>query len=168
MPFALLLAMQAAGMVTDWFGVHNQAKLSSMSGNIQQAGIESNIQQTRLETEDESLKAMIELRQNLGSQMAAYAARGTMISQGSSVISLEDSIGTANDNERKRRLNQVGKENTLRGGGLISSLDQQATNSKLWQGFSSRTINRFPSTTKGWGQLGKDSKSSFGLTSIGS
>ena len=66
MPFALMLAMQAAGMVTDWIGTRQQQMFADMGAKVQQAGIESNIELARLESEDESVNAMKQLRQTLG------------------------------------------------------------------------------------------------------
>jgi hypothetical protein len=168
MPFALLLAMQAAGMVVDWIGTQNQQQMADMGAKIQQAGIEANIQQTRLETEDASLQALKTLRQNLGSQIATYAARGTATFAGSALTSLTESQGNFNSDERTRRINLIGKENTLKAGGVISRLNQAGESSKLWQGFASRSLNRFPSSVAGWKQGIKDFNQGFGLTSLGS
>lgn len=177
MPFALLLAMQAAGMVVDYFGTQNQSRLAAYGAKIQQAGIEANIQQTRLETEDATLSALKNLRQSMGTQIAVFAARGTALGAGSAVSVLQDSLADFSSDERMRRMNLLGRENTLKAGGLISKLNQSGENSKLWQGFASRTINKLPSSFAGWGggsgamnasatKLGAAS-TSYGLTRIG-
>ncbi len=168
MPFALLLAMQASGMIVDYFASSNQQKMMEMGSKIQQAGIESNIQQTRLEAEDESLQSLKKLRQTLGTQIATFAARGTSTAAGSAVGLMQGSVGNFNTDERMRRMNLLAKTNSLKGEGLISQLNNAGESSKLWQGFASRTINRFPGTTAGWKQGIADAKSSFGLTSSGS
>ena len=172
MPLALLLAMQAAGMIVDYLGTKNQQDMANMGAKIQQAGIEANIEQTRLETEDESLRMLQNLRQTLGSQAALYAARGQRAGVGSALAITENTIGTANADERTLRLNQRGKENALKAGLVISKLDQMGNNSKLWQGFAQRTINRIPigalsSGGGGGGAFGASSAratGSFGLT----
>ena len=169
MPFALLLAMQAAGMVVDYFGAQNQADAMKNGMRLQQAGIEANIQQVRLETEEGSLNAMKQLRQTLGSQIAIFAARGTSTAGGSSVGILNESVGNFNADDRMRRLNGMGRENQLRTGAAVSRLQYNSDTSKLWQGFASRTINRFPSSASGWQQAASKlggKGSSFGLTSI--
>ncbi len=167
MPFALLLAMQAAGMVTDFFGVKNQADLMNMGMKVQQAGIEANVEQVRLETQDASLNAMTKLRQNIGSQIAVQAARGTsMVGGSSAALSMNESVGNFNSDEKVRRLNALGQENQLRAGAAISRLQNSSDTSKLWQGFATRTINKFPSNVSGWQQAWKDTKQGFGLTSI--
>ncbi len=160
MPLALLLAMQAAGMIVDYYGVKNQQEMADMGAKLQQAGIDASIQQTRLETEDASLSALKNLRQTMGSQLAIFAARGTNPAAGSALSMVQSSIGTNNADERMRRLNLLGKENQLKGGGVISKLNQQSNNAALWQGFAQRSINRFPTNPSAFGSASK----SFGLT----
>jgi hypothetical protein len=160
MPIYLLLAMQAAGMITDYLGTEAQSRFNILGGKVQQAGIEANIEQTRLETEDESLQSLRQLRQALGTQLATFAARGTDTGQGSAALFMNQTVGTFKEDERMRRMNLMGKENSLKAGRTISKLNQMGENTKLWTGFASRTINRFSSS--GYGKEG------FGLTSKGS
>lgn len=163
MPY-FLLAMQAAGMITDFFGTQYQTNLMNMGMKIQQAGLEANLYQTKLETENASVQAMIKLRQTLGTQIAMMAARGTSTSAGSAVSLLTESIGNFNADEKIRRLNLLGRENQLRGNSLISSLQNSSDTAKLWQSFASRTFNRFPSSFPGGQRSGNEG---FGLSSIG-
>lgn len=162
MPFALLLAMQAAGMVVDYLGTKNQQDFADMGAKVQQAGIEANIYQTRLESEDASLQALKGLRQNLSAQAAVFAARGGRPTIGA----LTQSVGEFKADERMRRMNLIGKENELKAGGTISKLNQAGANTKMWQSFSQRSLNRFPSSKAGWEQGIKDFKQGFGLTSL--
>lgn len=166
MPIALLLAMQAAGMVTDFLGAKNQAEMMDLGMKVQQAGIEANVEQTRLEAANESLNSMKELRKTMGTQIATMAARGTSTSSGSAVLLLNESVSNFNSDERVRRLNALGKENQLRANSAISRLQNSSEVSKLWQGFSSRTFNKFPSSVSGWKQGIADFKEGFGLTSV--
>ena len=163
--FYLLLAMQAAGMITDYFGTKNQDQLMKMGMKIQQAGIEANIYQTRVESQDASLQAMKQLRQTMGTQIATMAARGTSTAGGSAVSLLTESIGNFNSDEKIRRLNLLGRENQLRAGKAMSQLQYSSDSSKLWQGFAQRTISKFPSTYAGWKQFAADAKEGFGMTS---
>lgn len=170
MPFELLLAMQAAGMVTDFFGAMKQQRLGSMGLKIQQEGIKANINQTRLETEEASLAAMKDLRKNMGTQIAVNAARGTSTGAGSAMAIMNESLGDFNSDERMRRINQVSRENELKAGSVIAGLNQSGQNSKLWQGFASRTVNTFSTNPKAWGFKSSSTsakKSNYGLTSIG-
>ena len=167
MPLALLLAMQAAGMIVDYAGVKQQQRLGNMGQKVQEAGLESNIYQTRLQAEDESLRSMQDLRKNLGSQIAVFAARGTSLAGGSALSVFNESINNFNTDERMRRMNLLGRENELRAGGSIAKLNQQASNQKLWSSFASRSLNRFPSSLEGWKQGFKEVKKTFGLTTIG-
>jgi hypothetical protein len=160
MPIALLLAMQASGMIVDWIGTRNQQKFADMGAKLQDASIESNIEQNRLQAEDDSLQALRKLRQTLGSQAAIFAARGTRGGAGSALSVTTESMGNFNSDERMRRMNLMGRETALKGGRLINRLNQQGENTKLWSGFAQRTFNSFPTSPAAWGQAGK----SFGLT----
>lgn len=166
MPFYLMLAMQAAGMITDYIGSKNQADLMNMGAKLEQASIEANIEQNRLESADQSLQAMVNLRKTLGSQIAVMSARGTSTGAGSAFSILNESQSNFNSDERIRRLNALGKENQLRANSALSRLQNSSDISKLWQGFASRTINKFPSSVSGWKQGVTDFKEGFGLTSI--
>jgi hypothetical protein len=163
----LLLAMQAAGMITDYFGTKNQDQLMKMGMKIQQAGIESELEMTRLQSQEDSLAATKQLRQTMGSQIAAMAARGTAMGAGSAWSLLNESVANYNADEKVRKLNLLGKENQLRGQSAISRLQYSGDSSKLWQGFAQRTINRFPSSVSGWQQYGSAIGQGFGMTSAG-
>jgi len=167
MPVYLLLAMQAAGMITDYFGARNQDQLMKMGMKIQQAGIESELEMTRLESQEGSLAAVKQLRQTMGSQIAAMAARGTNPGAGSAFNLLNESVGNFNADERIRKLNLLGKENQLRAGAAMSRLQYSGDSAKLWQGFAQRTINRFPSSVSGWQGMGQAAGQGFGMTSAG-
>lgn len=156
----LLVAMQAAGMVIDWFGSEDQAEKAEEAAELQRIGIEANIRQNRLETEDSSLQALKNLRKNLGSQAALFAARGTRQGAGSAMTFMSESISNFNSDERVRRINAFNTEVALMSGINISHLNQQANNSQIWQGFAQRSLNRIPTNPKTWDYLGK----SFGLT----
>lgn len=157
---ALLLAMQAAGMVVDWLGSEDQAEKAEEAAEMQRIGIEANIRQNRIETEDSSLQALKNLRKNLGSQAALFAARGTKQGAGTAMTFMSQSISNFNSDERLRRINLFNTETALNVGMNISHLNQEANNSKIWQGFAQRSFNRIPTNPKTWDQIGK----SFGLT----
>lgn len=165
MPFYLLLAMQAAGMITDFFGTQSQEEMMDKGMQAQQQNINTNIELSRIQSEEQSVSNMQNLRQTLGSQIATFAARGTSTVGGSAVSLLNQSVTNFNSDEATRKLNEYGRENDLRAGLTVSSLQNQADTSKLWQGFSSRTFNRFPSSYAGWQSYYKGAKQGFGLTS---
>jgi hypothetical protein len=168
MPPWLLLAMQASGMIVDFFGAKSQQGMMDMGMKVQQAGIEAEIEENKLQTADESLAAMKNLRQNLGSQIAANAARGTQSGAGSAFLGMNESVGAFNADEKVRQLNSLSKENQLRAGGLISSLNNGTSSSQLWQGFASRTFNKLSTNPLAYKAFGKKLVEGFDLTSIGS
>jgi len=157
MPIYLLMGMQAAGMIVDYFGTQNQTDLMNMGMKLQEAAFDTNLEQTRLETADASLQAMKELRKTLGAQIAIFAARGASTSSGSAASLLNESQANFNSDEKIRRLNMLGKENQLRGNLALSRLQNSSDVSKLWQGFASRTFNTFSTNPAAYSQ-------GFGLT----
>lgn len=148
---ALLLAMQASGMVVDYFATKNQQELYQMGTQIQQAGIESSIQHTRVEAEDASLQAMKKLRKTLGSQIAVMAARGTALGAGTAVSFLSESMSNFNSDERMRKMNLLAKENNLRANSVMAHLNYMSETSKLWQAFAQRTTQKISSSFAGMG-----------------
>lgn len=157
MPVALLLAMQAAGMITDYFGTRNQAELMNMGMKVQQAGLETNVAQNRLEAEEASLQSMKQLRQTLGTQIAIFGARGTATNAGSAASIVNESFSNFDSDERIRKLNTLGKETAIKGQGLVSRLQGNADVNNLWKGFASRSFNTFTSNPSAY-------KSLFGST----
>lgn len=162
MTYALLLAMQAAGMVTDYLGVQRQQELGKYGAKLQQAAIDSQIEQNRLSAEDQSLQQLRQLRQSLGTQMAVFAARGTAPGAGSAVLSTQNLVRNFNEDERMRRMNLLARESQLKAGKSISQLTQMGENSKLWRSFAQRSLQSFSTYSGAYKELGKN----FGLTEI--
>jgi hypothetical protein len=167
--FYLLLAMQAAGMVVDYFGTKQQDQLMKQGMKVQQAGLEANLYQTKLEAQDASLMAMKQLRQTLGTQIAVMAARGTSTAGGSALSILNESQGNFNTDEKMRKLNLLGRENALKAQSAMSRLQYSSDSSKLWQSFAQRTFSKIPTSLPSGGGAGGGAGASqgFGLTSIG-
>ena len=168
MPIWLLLSMQASGMIVDFFGALSQQSKMDMGMKVQQAGIEAEIENNKLETANESLASMKQLRQNLGSQIAVNAARGTQSGAGTAFLGMNESVGAFNADEKVRQLNSLSKENQLRAGGLTSMLQNSTASSQLWQGFANRTFNKLSTSGLQYKAFGKKSVEGFGLTSLGS
>jgi len=163
MPLAFLLAMQASGMVVDWLGKNEQIRLGKMGAQIEEEGINANIQTSRLESEDASLQAMKQLRMNLGTQAAMLAARGVRSGTQTSVISMNTSVGNFNADERMRRINQIGREANLRAGKLTSQLHQKTFENNIRAEFRNNLFSKIPTSPSAYSQIG----SSFGLTKTG-
>ena len=163
MPLAFLLAMQAAGMVVDWMGRSQQIALAQQGAQLEQQNIMDQIQTSRLQTEESSLQAMKQLRQNLGTQAAMLAARGTRSSAGSAVLIRNESISNFNADERIRRINQLANEARLKTGIQISQLHQEAYESQQKNEFFVNALKMLPTNPAAYQQAG----SSFGLTRVG-
>ena len=152
---SILLAMQAAGMVVDWMGTNKQNEYGRMGAKIEQAGIAANLATNRLQAEDESLSAMKQLRQNLGTQAAIFAARGMKGGTGGAVTSTFESIGNFNSDERTRRMNLLASQASLKAGMTLSKLHQNTSEAQQWNQFKNRVIARIPTSPDAFSQIGK-------------
>lgn len=161
MQIAFLLAMQAAGMVIDWYGNSQQKQIGRMGTQIEQAGIENQIQMTRLESEEASLAAMKNLRKTLGSQAAVLAARGTRGGVGSALTLSNESVTNFNSDERMRRMNLLSKETNLRAQNFMVGLHQMTAESQMGQALRQRFFDKLPMASLGGGS------ESGGTTSFG-
>jgi len=170
-PTTIYLAMQASGMIVDWFGKQDQMKLAGMGDQLNQASITNNIASSRLESEDQSLQSMKQLRMNLGSQLAVEAARGVRSGAGNSVIASNESVGNFNADERMRKINLSNNINNQKANSLISKLHTQTYNNDVTNQFRDSVLNRLPTSPQAWkGIIDNFSKSNnygFGLTKVG-
>lgn len=164
---AFLLAMQAAGMIVDYIGQRGQIEMGRMGQKLEEAGIDANLSQTRLESADASLQAMKKLRQNLGSQAVLMAARGNSMA-GSGAIIGNESIGNFQSDERTRRMNLLNKEAGLRAGKVLSGLHQLTSETQLGQSLTKRFFDKLPTDPEVWKKTGSAVKKGFGFTEIGS
>lgn len=144
LPVGALLAAQAAGMIFDYFGTQSQNEMAQEAAERQQEAIGTSIAVTRLQTEDASLRALVQLRQNLGTQAAIFAARGVRAGTGTSVIAGNESVSNFNADERMRRMNQLMNEKRLQAGLDISKMQQKTFENNNWNAFTGRVINRIP------------------------
>lgn len=155
---AALLAMQAAGMITDYFATQNQVKLNKLGGQLDQAGINMNIALARANSADATTQAMQNLRQTIGSQIAVQAARGNASFGGTTLSLLNESVGNFNTDERIRRMNLLARESELKAQGLMSGLHTKSIESSLRSGFIKRTLENIPTNPEVYSPFG----SSFG------
>lgn len=162
MPIAFLLALQASGMVIDYFGTQRQNAMAQRGAALEQAGINANIALSRVSAEDQSLQAMKQLRQNLGTQAAMFAARGIRSGAGNAALITNESISNFNADERMRKINQLSNEAKLKAGIAMSKMDQASYENKNWNAFTDRLINKFPSNPSAYAEIGKN----FGLTKV--
>ncbi len=144
--FGMLLAFQAAGAVLDYSQTRSQQKLIQVGRDLEQAAFESNLEAIQLESSEESLQEMKQLRQNLGTQIATQAARGTNAGAGSAFMLTQTSIGQFNSDERTRRLNLLAKQANLRGQNVISGLHTLQSETQLGQAMTNRFINSIGTT----------------------
>jgi hypothetical protein len=139
-----LLGMQAAGSIVDWKNTKNQQKLIGMGRELEKASIETNLEAIKLESAEASLAEMKELRQNIGTQIATQAARGTSSGAGSALTLQQKSVASFNQDERTRRMNLLSKEGQLRAQNVLSGLHTLQSETQLGQNLTKRIFDNIP------------------------
>ena len=162
--FGLLLGMQAAGMVVDYSSTRRQQGLIRLGKQVEDAQYQANLESLRAEAEQSSLAAMKQLRQNIGTQIAVQAARGTSPAAGTAVTLRQESMSAFAEDERTRRMNLLAKEADLRASNVLSGLHALSSETQLGQALTGRLINLIP-ISSAFSKLSK-STASFGLAEM--
>jgi len=139
---AFLLSMQAAGLVSSAYGYKSQRKTIELGRKLEQEQFTTNLQALRLESAQASLDEMKQVRQNIGAQIVANAARGNR--GGSSYLGIQESVSNFNNDERRRRLNLLAKESQLRAGQVLSGLHTLQSETQLGQSLFKDFLNTVP------------------------
>lgn len=161
-PIAVMLAMQAGGMIIDYMGKESQMDLAKQGAQLQQRAIEEAIQFSRLQAQDESAQAMTNLRKTLGSQIAMFAARGIRAGSPTQALVTNESMANFNADERIRRINELVTESKLRAGQQISSMHDKTFRSQISNEFTTSVINKIPTDPQAWEKIGESL--GFGMT----
>ena len=139
---AFLLAMQAAGLVTSLFAKKSQMDTIKIGRKLEQEQFSTNMEAIKLQSSEGSLEEMKMVRQNIGTQIAANAAKGNR--GGSSFLGIQESISNLNTDERKRRINLLAKESELRSGNILSGLHTAQAETQLGQSLLKDIFNTIP------------------------
>jgi hypothetical protein len=139
---AFLLAMQAAGLVSSFFGAKSQQKTIELGRKLEKEQFETNLQAIKLQSSEGSLEEMKLVRQNIGSQIAANAAKGNR--GGSSYAGISKSVNTLDKDERTRRMNLLAKESELRANHILSGLHTNQSETQLGQSLMKDALNTLP------------------------
>ncbi len=137
---AFLLSMQAAGLVTSWYGKKSQQKTIQLGRKLEQEQFSTNMQAIKLQSAESSLDEMKLVRQNIGSQIAVNAARGNR----NDSAGINETANNFENDERKRRMNLLAKESELRAGHILSGLHSAESESQLGQSLMKDFLNTLP------------------------
>jgi len=137
---AFLLSMQAAGLVTSFFGKQSQMKKIKQGRQLEQEQFTTNMAAIKLQSAEGSLDEMKLVRQNIGSQIAVNAARGNRNTFGG----INETNRNFESDERKRRMNLMAKESELRAGNILSGLHTAEAESQLGQSLMKDFLNTLP------------------------
>lgn len=137
---AFLLSMQAAGLVTSFFGKKSQMNQIKLGRKLEQEQFTTNMAAIKLQSAEGSLDEMKLVRQNIGSQIAVNAARGNRNTFGG----INETTRNFENDERKRRMNLMAKESELRAGNILSGLHTSQSESQLGQSLMKDILNTLP------------------------
>lgn len=157
---AFLFGMQAAGLALNFWQSEKQQRLMDKGRELDQLSMENSIETARLQTMQQSVESMRQLRQNLGTQIAMNAAMGRRSDAGSPLIGLQQSTSAWQADERIRRINLLAKEAQLRAGGILSGFHTLESETKLGQSLTSRIFNTLPGPSQ-WQGIGEDIFNAF-------
>lgn len=143
-PFgAFLYAMQAAGLVSSIFSAHSKQRTIQLGRQLEKEQLGYNLQAVRLQSAEGSLDEMKLVRQNIGSQIAANAARGNR----ANVAGINETTRNFETDERKRRMNLLAKESDLRANNILSGLHLNDSETELGQQLTKDILNTIPTTS---------------------
>lgn len=154
-----LLAMQAAGMVVDYYAVQQEKALGRMGTKLTNAAIDSDIDMLRAQAEDESAMAMQRLRQTVGSQIALQASRGAASGAGSALAAMKETEGVYNKDKQARRMNLLQSENELRAKGVLTGLHQLKSETELGRKLGKSIFSKIPTSPSAYGQINTNNSS---------
>lgn len=155
-PFAFsgfLFGMQAAGLIVDYSSVRSRQRLIRAGQQVNDVQFDLNMENIKYESEQASLNEMRDLRENIGTQIANAAAKGT-----SSWGAVSKGSFNYNQDERTRRMNLMSKEAQLRAGKILSGMHTLESETELGRQFASKVIDTLPISAVG---------SAFGKTPLG-
>ena len=137
-----LFAMQAAGLVVSKRQMKMKQEYINMGKDLQQAQYEANLEAIRLQSSEASLNEMVDLRKNIGTQIANNAAKGNR--GGSSYGAINESVHNFDEDERIRRLNLMANESELMANNVLSSLHILESETQLGQAMTKQVLNTIP------------------------
>jgi hypothetical protein len=160
---AFLFSMQAAGLVTSFFGAKSQRDIIEMGKKLENAQFASNMEAIKLQSVQSSLAEIKQVRSNIGSQIAVNAARGNR--GGSSVAGITQTNQAFAQDERTRRMNLLAKESELRAGHILSGLHTAQSETQLGQSLFKDIFNSIPVSSLLSGLTQKKSTNNAGVNS---
>jgi len=157
---AVMASFQAAGAIASIWQTNSQMKMIQMGRKIEDEQLQTNLQMLRTQAAEASLSEMRQLRQNIGSQIAIQAARGTASGAGSAMSLQQASKAQFGEDERTRRLNLLAKQSSLRASNAMSAISSLTGETKLGQEITKKLFNTVGGGFMGGG--GGASESGFG------
>lgn len=132
MTMAFFISLQAAGAIVSWEDSKKRMDMMRAGNEVDNAATQRNIEALGVQAASDSYDEMRQLQQNLSTQLAVQAARGTG-GGGSAAALAADSVRSVAKDESKRRMNLLAKQTDLRAGKALSGLELLSSETKLGQ-----------------------------------
>lgn len=132
MTMGFLISLQAAGSLVSWNDSKKRMDMMRYGNAVDNAATQRNIEALGVQAAEDSFQEMRQLQQNLSTQLAVQAARGTG-GGGSAAALAADSVRSVGRDESKRRMNLLAKQTDLRAGKALSGLELLSSETKLGQ-----------------------------------
>lgn len=136
-----LVAIQIAGTMMSVFQGSNQRSIMEAGRAVEHDQMLTNLQMLSAQSAQASLAEMKQLRENIGSQIAIQAARGTAGGSGSAASLQARSKGKFGEDEQTRRLNLLAKQSSLKAADALSGFNTLAGETQLGQKVSEKIFN---------------------------
>ena len=134
---AFLLSMQAAGLVTSFFGAKSQNESIALGRRLENAQFSTNMEAIKLQSAQGSLAEMKDVRQNISSQIAVNAARGNR--GASSVAGINETSRNFADDEGQSLLKDA--FNTIPVTSLLTQRDKKASTNNAGANSGAKSFN---------------------------
>lgn len=132
MTMGFFISLQAAGSILSWNDTKKRISMMHTGNAVDNAATQRNLEALGLQAASESYDEMRKLQENLSTQLAVQAARGTG-GGGSASALAESSVRSASRDESRRRMNLLAKQTDLRAGKALTGLELLSSETKLGQ-----------------------------------
>ncbi len=139
-PFTLFVYSLGVGL--SLMDANKRQRMSRQSRDVERAGVDANIELINANAQQESLDAMIALRQSMGAVLAINAARGAGGGSGYSLIG--SSERAFNRDEKTRDLNTKTQIASARARGLMSEMHNVNTQNQISSNFAQTILGMLP------------------------
>lgn len=137
-------AFMAAGTAFDFWQQGIADRMARLGHDLDTANMNANLERLRLQSAQESLQDQVSLRQSVGTQIAANAARGVASYTPGQIAKVNRQEGQLERGEQFRRMNLLAKESQLRAANVLSGLQTWQSETQAGRKIVNRVFDNLP------------------------